>query len=110
MKTKDDWFDEGNAALAVGDLPAAENAYRTAAELAPGELDLWHALGMAQYKKGRYEDAIASGLRAVAINPNDQMTWTSLSLAYMKNGKVPEAEAAAAKAKVISWGGKVKLD
>jgi hypothetical protein len=28
----------------------------------------------------------------------------------MKNGQIPEAEAAGAKAKVISWGGKVSLD
>lgn len=110
MKTKEELFDEGNGALAVGDLAAAEAAYRSATELDPGDLELWHALGMVQYKQGRYPDAIASGLRAVAINPNDQMTWTSLSLAYMKDGKIPEAEAAAAKAKVISWGGKVKLD
>ncbi len=110
MSTRDELYDRGTAALAVGDLPAAEAAYLAATAIAPGDLDLWHALAMVQYKQHRHPEAIASGLRAAAIDANDQMTWTSLSLAYMKNGQIAEAEAAAAKAKVISWGGKVRLD
>ncbi len=34
--------------------------------------------------------------------------WSSLSLFYVRNGQIPEAEAAGAKAKIISWGGKIR--
>jgi hypothetical protein len=44
------------------------------------------------------------------LNPNDQLAWSSLSLFYVKNGQVPEAEAAGAKARILSWGGKIKKD
>jgi hypothetical protein len=43
----------------------------------------------------------------VALRPNDQIGWTSLSLFYNRNGNIKEAEAAGAKAKVLSWGGKI---
>ncbi len=42
------------------------------------------------------------------MNPNDQLAWSSLSIFYVKNGQVPEAEAAGAKARILSWGGKIK--
>ncbi len=110
MKTKDDWFDDGNAALAVGELAGAEAAYTAALEIDNGDPDLWHALGMVRYKLENYPGAIEAGLRAAELRPNDSMTWTSLSLAYMKNGQIPEAEAAAGKVKVLSWGGKIRAD
>jgi Flp pilus assembly protein TadD len=67
-------------------------------------------LGMALMKAGQFPEAIAAGLRAVELNPNDQLAWSSLSIFYVKNGQVPEAEAAGAKARILSWGGKIKKD
>ena len=110
MKTKDELLDEGNSALAIGDLAAAEISYAAAVAAAPEDAEAWHALTMARYKQANYLGAIEAGLKASVLNPNDQMIWTSLSLAYVKENKIEEAEAAAAKAKVISWGGKIKLD
>ena len=110
MKTKDEWLDEGNTALAIGDLAAAEAAYTSAIEAEPNDAEAWHALTMARYKQLNDPGAIEAGLRASVLAPNDQMIWTSLSLAYVKENRIEEAEAAAAKAKVISWGGKIKLD
>ncbi len=109
MSTAEQLFDQGNDALAVGDLGAAEKMYRQAVDNDPTYFEAWHALGMVLYKQNKYPAAIESGLRAAALNPQDQMLWTSLSLAYMKNGQIPEAEAAAGKAKVLSWGGKVTV-
>jgi len=43
----------------------------------------------------------------VELRPNDQIGWTSLSLFYNRAGNVKEAEAAGAKAKILSWGGKI---
>jgi len=110
MKTKDEYMDDGNAALAVGDLAAAEAAYLAAIGAAPNDAEVWHALTMARYKLGDFSGAIEAGLRAATLDPNDRMIWTSLSMAYVKENRIEEAEAAAAKAKVIGWGGKIKLD
>ncbi len=102
-----DAFEEGNLALAIGELADAETHFRRATELDKTFFDAWHALGMVLYKQQKYPEAIAAGKEAIALNINDQMAWTSLSIAYMRNGQIPEAEDASAKAKVISWGGKV---
>ena len=63
---------------------------------------------MALMKIGRFPEAIEAGKKAVELRPNDQIGWTSLSLFYNRNGQIAEAEAAGAKAKIISWGGKIK--
>jgi tetratricopeptide (TPR) repeat protein len=110
MPTNDDLMDEGNAALAIGDLEEAVKYYRQAVEQDPQFQDGWHALGMALYKLDRYVEAIEAGRRAAQIDPNNQFVWSSLSLAYNANKQKAEAEAAGAKARIISWGGKVKLE
>ena len=104
----DDLFDDANGDLALGDLDAAVEKYRRCTELDPAFFDGWHALGMALMKLGRYSEAIAAGLRTVELRPNDQLAWSSLSLFYVRNNQIPEAEAAGAKAKILSWGGKIK--
>ena len=103
-------MDEGNTALAIGELDEAAKFFRQVVEQDPQFQDGWHALGMALYKLDRYEEAIAAGLRAAELDPNNQFVWSSLSLAYNANKQKAEAEAAGAKARIISWGGKVKLD
>jgi len=110
MPTNEELMDEGNTALAIGDLDEAAKYFREAVEQDPHFQDGWHALGMALYKLDRYEEAIAAGLRAAEIDPNNQFVWSSLSLAYNANKQKAEAEAAGAKARIISWGGKVRLD
>ncbi|GAB4251082.1 MAG: hypothetical protein OHK005_18220 [Candidatus Methylacidiphilales bacterium] len=110
MPTAEDWLDEGNTHLALGDLEEAANAYRKATELDPDHFDAWHALAMALMKLERYEEALAAGQETVRIRPNDQMAYTSLSLVYVRMGKIKEAEEMGAKARIISWGGKVKKE
>jgi tetratricopeptide (TPR) repeat protein len=101
-------FDDANGDLALGELEAAVEKYRQCTELDPEFFDGWHALGMALMKIGRYPEAIAAGLRTIELHPNDQLAWSSLSLFYVRNGQIPEAEAAGAKARILSWGGKIK--
>jgi Flp pilus assembly protein TadD len=72
--------------------------------------DAWHALGMALMKSGRYPEAIEAGLKAVDLNPNDQLAWSSLSLFYVRNHQIKEAESAGVKARILSWGGKIRKD
>ena len=110
MPTNDELMDDGNTALAIGDLDEAAKCFRLAVEQDPQFQDGWHALGMALYKLDRYVEAIEAGQRAAEIDPNNQFVWSSLSLAYNANKQKAEAEAAGAKARIISWGGKIKLD
>jgi Flp pilus assembly protein TadD len=101
-------FDDANGDLALGELESAVEKYRRCTELDPEFFDGWHALGMALMKLGRYPEAIQAGLKTVEMRPNDQLAWSSLSLFYVRNGQIPEAEAAGGKARILSWGGKVK--
>jgi tetratricopeptide (TPR) repeat protein len=103
-------FDDANGDLALGELESAAEKYRACTGIDPSFSDAWHALGMALMKLGRYPEAIEAGLRAVDLQPNDQIGWTSLSLAYQRNGQIPEAESAATKARILSWGGKIKKE
>lgn len=108
--TAEEWMEKGHDALALGELEAAADCYRKATELAPDSFDAWHALGMVCMKLERYPEAIEAGLRAIEISPNDQMGYTSLSLAYVRNGQIKEAEEMGAKARILSWGGKIKKE
>lgn len=105
---RDDLFDDANGDLALGELEDAAEKYRRCVVLDSEFFDGWHALGMALMKLGRFAEAIEAGKRSVELRPNDQIGWTSLSLFYNRNGQIPEAEAAGTKAKIISWGGKLK--
>jgi Flp pilus assembly protein TadD len=110
MPTLDELMDDGHTAIAIGELEDAVTCFRQVTAEHPDYFDGWHALGMALYKLDRYEEAVAAGKRAAEIDPNNQFVWSSLSLAYNANKQKEEAEAAGAKARIISWGGKIKLD
>ena len=103
-------MDDGHGAIAIGDLDEAVASFRKVVAEYPDSFDGWHALGMALYKLDRYEEAITAGLRAAEIDPNNQFAWSSLSLAYNANKQKELAEAAGAKARIISWGGKIRVD
>jgi Flp pilus assembly protein TadD len=101
-------FDDANGDLALGDLEPAVEKYRRCTELAPDFADGWHALAMALMKVGRPTEAITAALRNTELRPNDQLAWSSLSICYVKNHQIKEAEAAGAKARILSWGGKIQ--
>jgi tetratricopeptide (TPR) repeat protein len=103
-------FDDANGDLAIGELPDAIAKYRQCVEKVPSFFDGWHALAMACMKNGHYQEAIEAGKRAVELRPNDQLAWSSLSLFYVRNNQIKEAEAAGAKARILSWGGKIVRD
>ncbi len=108
MPTTDDLMDDGNTALAIGELEEAAKCFQQVVDQDPAFQDGWHALGMALYKLERYPEAIEAGKRAAKLDPNNQFVWSSLSLAYNGNKQKAEAEAAGAKARILSWGGKIK--
>lgn len=96
-------MEKGNEALAVGDWERAVAAYREATDRDRTYFDAQHALALALYKIGAYQEAIDSALRATALQPEDPLVWTTLSLAYQKQGRIAEAEQAAFKARLYSW-------
>jgi len=102
-----DWFDEANTHLALGELEEAVGFYRQCVEADPTFFDGWHALGMSLMKLERHSEAIEAGLKTVELRPNDQLAWSSLSLMYVRNDQIKEAESAGTKAKILSWGGKI---
>jgi tetratricopeptide (TPR) repeat protein len=107
MPTIDELMDDGNTALAIGELEDAAKFFQQVVEQDATYQDGWEALGMALYKMERYPEAIEALKRSAKLNPNGQFVWSSLSLAYNGNKQKAEAEAAGAKARIISWGGKV---
>ncbi len=106
----EDVFDDANGDLALGDLDAAAEKYRKCVEHDPNFADGWHALAMAQMKLGHHAEAIEAALKNTELRPNDQLAWSTLSICYVKNGQIKEAEAAGGKARILSWGGKIKKD
>jgi len=56
---------------------------------------------------GDLESAVEKYRRCVDVDPNFFDGWHALGMALMKVGRFKEAEAAGAKAKVLSWGGKI---
>ncbi len=107
MRSLEEWFDEANGHLAVGDFDEAVACYRRCVELDPEFFDGWHALGMALLKTGHMKEAIGCGLQAVTLRPNDLLAWTSLSQMHVRDGNIPEAEAAKGNARILSLGGKI---
>lgn len=103
-------FDEATGDIAIGDLDAAIEKYRRCIELDPDFFEGWHALGMSLMKSGRNAEAVEAGLQAVKLRPQDMLAWSSLSLFHVRNNQIKEAEAAGGKARILSWGGKIKTD
>lgn len=110
MIPHDEWFDEANGHLAIGELDAAIALYRRCVAEDETFFDGWHALGMALLKTGAVKEAIGCGLQAVTLEPNDLLAWTSLSQMYVRDGNIPEAEAAKANARILSLGGRIVRD
>ncbi|NJK93110.1 MAG: tetratricopeptide repeat protein [Blastochloris sp.] len=107
MMNAQEWIDEGNGELALGELDKALECYQKATELEPECFDAWQAICVVLIKLNRAAEAIEAGQRAIELRPNDQMAYATMSLAYGRNHQIKEAEAMGAKARIISWGGKV---
>ena len=69
----------------------------------PDHFDAQLSLGMAHYRKGDYETAIAEGHKAEKLQPKEQLVHTNLSLFYMKAGDKKTAEHHGLQARIASW-------
>jgi tetratricopeptide (TPR) repeat protein len=106
MTSAEEYLDEGNGCLALGELDEAVGYYQKAVEADSDYFDGWHALAMSLMKLKRYEEAEAAGKETIRIHPNDQMSYTTMSLIYVRMERIKDAEDMGAKARIISWGGK----
>ena len=74
MRWPDDlaaWIGRGNTSYALGDLAAAEAAFRLASTLHPGNATAWNNLAHVLGQNGRTEEAIAMARRALDLAEGD---------------------------------------
>lgn len=87
----------GNARLKAGDAEAAEEAFRAALEIEPGNAAALLGLGTAQLQKGEAESA-ARSLAPAAEALNSVVAYNRLGTALIFSGNGPSAESAFSKA------------
>ena len=81
-----EWYQRGMRLLGNGDPAAAATLLERAAEAEPGSRSVLEGLARAQYDAGRYDDAIASFTRLIAVNPTDDYAQFGLGLAASRAG------------------------
>lgn len=84
--------------------------FSRALEAKPDWLDALHALGTAQSKLGRHDEALATIARVIELDPDDPFAYTSQSIFLQRKGLIPEAEAASAKARMAAWKKELKTN
>ncbi|HEV8129868.1 MAG TPA: tetratricopeptide repeat protein [Acidobacteriota bacterium] len=99
--SKEDFLALGQAYRQVGNIAAAQNAFKKVLELDPsnataqealGEFDLKGATELMEQKK--YDDAVAILSEYVKKNPSKGIGFYALGMAYLYTDKFPEAEQA----------------
>jgi len=81
-----EWYQRGMQLLGNGDPAAAATLLERAADAEPGSRSVLEGLARAQYDAGRYDDAIASFTRLIAVNPTDDYAQFGLGLAASRAG------------------------
>ncbi len=80
--TEDNLFDWGSELLLHRTYEPAIDVFRAASERYPNSPRLLIGLGMAQYARGLYEDAVKALLKAADLDPSDPRCYLFLSRAY----------------------------
>jgi tetratricopeptide (TPR) repeat protein len=81
-----EWYRRGMDLLSSGDPAAAATLLGRAAEAEPGSRSVLEGLARAQYDAGRYDEAMASFTRLIAVNPTDDYAQFGLGLAASRAG------------------------
>jgi tetratricopeptide (TPR) repeat protein len=84
------------------DWRGAEDSFRRALELAPGNAEVMRAAGMMAHIHGRFEEALARWLSALEQDPLSVSSYAFIARAYTAMGRLPEAEDAFRKGLEIS--------
>ena len=89
---------QGLARFAVGDLRAAEQAFRTVVQVAPHETLSWNNLALVLVALGELEQAVPVLRRSLGLDSTQVLPWVSLAGALLRLGRAQEAQAASAAA------------
>ena len=108
--TKEDLFEQ--AVNAFGDDKLAESIelYRKALEIDPTYSDALHGLGMSLFRLERFDEAIETAKRLIAIDSEDVLAHTSLSNIYHAQGRIEDAEKEGNVAKIMGWKQELRKD
>lgn len=95
------WVESGSASLDTGDLMAARAAYETALLLAPGDPDIYFALGKIARAQGMPGRAIKYFDDVRRLDPKNQLAVQEEGLAMMDKGAIESARQALADLKTM---------
>lgn len=96
-------YDEALRAYKNGDLDFAAEKLRTLIVQSPDLQDAYEALSVILYNQKKYDEAIETLKKWLALNPDAVMAHTNLSRCYMSKGMILEAEQAQAESRRLSW-------
>ena len=103
MASLQDQYDDAMFDFSTGDYDGAIARLKAVLVEEPAHFEAQLALGMAYYRKGDYNAAIAEGHKAERLKPHEQLVHTNLSLFYMKAGDKKTAEHHGLQARISSW-------
>ena len=109
-------FKAANKALEDGRFDDAVNLYHEAIAEAPESGELYFNLGNAQYKAGRYEEAVASYEYAASMTESDYTrgrSWYNIGNCMIKTGealRATDAQAASGYCRQATWFYRMALD
>lgn len=87
--------------ILLNDLADADKWFTEVTVQKPGDAEGWYLLGRTKYNENRFEEAITSFERVLALRPQDVPAEDNLGLAYEGLGRTQEAKAAFQRA--IDW-------
>jgi Flp pilus assembly protein TadD len=96
-------FDDALFAFSQADYGRAVELLEEVLADDPDHFDARLALGLAHYRRGDVQRAIAEGHKAEQLRPKEQLVHTNLSLFYMKAGDKVTAEKHGLKARIAGW-------
>ena len=94
--------------ILLNDLADADKWFTEVATEKPGDAEAWYLLGRTKYNENRFEEAVTSFERVLALRPQDVAAEDNLGLAYEGLGRNEEAKTAFQRA--IDWQGTAPTD
>ncbi|MFN0120907.1 MAG: tetratricopeptide repeat protein, partial [Blastocatellia bacterium] len=72
-------LEKGRALIDKNDLKGAVKYLQSIAQTSPGNTDIWHLLGVAQYRNRKYDDARKAFTKALELRPDFPASLTGLA-------------------------------
>lgn len=98
-------YEEGRAALVLGDLPTARDAFARAVRAREDVAEAWNALGQVQLRLRNYSDAYYAYSRAVELDRGNAQALQVMSQIALLSDRLDEASRLASQLEVLEPGG-----